>query len=414
MRKTEWTAILSGPGADAAWDAIREIAGALRSRELSYPMGSGTGFACGAAGVALFFHALALERPGGGFESEVARFIEIASSSDDPRPVLFNGVPGVAWAIDRIAGPWDGEPDANDDLDATIGAALESWPRAELDLVAGVVGLGVYSLGRLPRALAHRNVARVVRVLAEAGERDDDGVTWRAQPSPTGDDPGGGAGAGSEVIVDLGMAHGVAGIVAFLAQAYAAGVEPRETRGLLEDAVRWLRARRTSPFGYSDAIRASERPGPARSAWCYGNPGVASALIVAARATGTESWLREGVELIAQDAARSARECGVFDTSICHGSIGLAHLCNRAFQASRDRRLAELAQRWANFALEEQRRPGHGLAGFGFLADPADARCDPSLLTGAAGVGAALLALVGASKPSWDGALLLDLPSVTR
>jgi hypothetical protein len=123
--------------------------------------------------------------------------------------------------------------------------------------------------------------------------------------------------------------------------------------------------------------------------------------------------LREGVELLAHDVARSARECGVTDASICHGSIGLAHLCNRAFQASRDRRLAELAKRWARYALEEQRHAGKGLAGFGVLPDADEARSDPSLLTGAAGVGAALLALVTASEPSWDGAFLLGSGGVS-
>ena len=52
------------------------------------------------------------------------------------------------------------------------------------------------------------------------------------------------------------------------------------------------------------------------------------------------------------------------------------------------------------------RRPGRGIAGF-----TAHDGADRSLLTGAAGIGLALLAASTAVEPAWDRILLLDLRS---
>jgi lantibiotic modifying enzyme len=407
MQDDDWIPLLTGSAADAAWDVIREIAEALRANDVQFPNGSSTGFAGGAAGIALFFHALALARPGEGFERDVARFLEEASAVEDGRLALYNGLPGVAWTVDRIAGPWDGEPDPNDELDEVLPGYLDRWPRADFDVITGLVGLGVYSLGRLPRPQAQMNVARIVRALAESAERDEDGATWSSPARPTPDggaDPVATAGAR----YDLGVAHGVAGVIAFLASAYSTGAGCEETGRLLADAVGWLRARRVPSFGYPAFFRPGEPP-TGRSAWCYGNPGVAIALMSAGRAADQREWVQESLDLLDSDASRTPAECKVTDTSVCHGSMGLAHLYNRAFQATREPRFAGTARRWAEFALAKQRAPGKGIAGF--FDSTEDAGGDPGLLVGAAGAGAVLLALVSASRPRWDGALLLDIPA---
>ena len=71
--------------------------------------------------------------------------------------------------------------------------------------------------------------------------------------------------------------------------------------------------------------------------------------------------------------------------------------------------LGKAARTWAERALA-MRRPGEGIGGF--LALVPDARLergwnsDPGFLTGAAGVGLALLAAASPVEPAWDRALL--------
>ena len=97
--------------------------------------------------------------------------------------------------------------------------------------------------------------------------------------------------------------------------------------------------------------------------------------------------------------------------------MGLAHIYNRAFQATRLSHFANAARMWAEHALATQRKPGTGIAGFAshsFTPRPTDIilQDDTGFLTGAAGVGLALLSLLTSAAPRWDGVLLTEIPLV--
>jgi hypothetical protein len=75
-------------------------------------------------------------------------------------------------------------------------------------------------------------------------------------------------------------------------------------------------------------------------------------------------------------------------------------------QAAADSQLADAARFWFAHALE-MRTPGRGIAGF--TAREADTWvADPGILTGAAGIGLALLAAITPIEPEWDRILLLS------
>ncbi|HKG93849.1 MAG TPA: lanthionine synthetase LanC family protein, partial [Gemmatimonadaceae bacterium] len=146
--------------------------------------------------------------------------------------------------------------------------------------------------------------------------------------------------------------------------------------------------------GGGSAFASVDAPGlpwrPTRSAWCYGYPGVAAALLAAARAAGEPGWERAATELALRAARRPPDECGVVDAGLCHGAAGLAQIYNRLWQATGDERLRRAATDWAHRALDFP------------VPD------DPGLLVGAAGVALALLATVSDVEPEWDRVLLLS------
>jgi hypothetical protein len=218
--------------------------------------------------------------------------------------------------------------------------------------------------------------------------------------------------------VITGLAHGVAGVVSFLADAAAAGLP---VRPLLDEAVDWLLAAKLPP-GPGPAYAYEVAPGdpgrPTRLAWCHGDPGVAAGLLVAARCTGEAAWESEALALARQCAARSGGETSIIDAGLCHGSAGLAHLFNRLYQASGDVALREAARFWIGRTFD-LRRPGEGVAGFLAWENDdemrQDWRAEPGFLTGAAGVGLALLAAAAPVEPAWDRLLLVSVPPrVTR
>jgi hypothetical protein len=273
------------------------------------------------------------------------------------------------------------------------------------------VGLGVYALERLPRPSAVDCLAAIVDRLAELAETVSDGVTWFTRPEHVGvalaDHPQG--------HYNLGVAHGVPAVLPLLAAAARAGVHESLASSLLTGAVRWLLARRDGVDGascFATSIAPEVERRPARLAWCYGDAGIASALLVTARLAGRMDWEREALDVARHAAERPIASAGVKDAGLCHGAFGVAHLLHRIEQATRDERFARAARLWY---LEGMRLREPGLKVAGFPAwDIQDGepfwRPESGLLTGAAGVGLALIAAATPYEPAWDRMLLASLP----
>ena len=243
----------------------------------------------------------------------------------------------------------------------------------------------------------------VVDRLAEGSERRGPGRAWRIDrrrltPESRKRHPRG--------LVDLGLAHGVPGALVVLAGAAAAGVA--RARPLLDYAVAFLLAQRlpdgcVARFAVADSLRE-----PARAAWCYGDAGIALALLLAARAVGERQWEREAVAIGRVAARRPPSTSGVKDAALCHGAAGLAHLFHRLYRATGERIFRDAALVWFRETLA-MRRAGVGVAGYRAFTDRwVD---DAGFLTGAAGIGLALLGASTRTEPSWDRVLLCSLAS---
>src|SRR4030088_3022575 len=149
-------------------------------------------------------------------------------------------------------------------------------------------------------------------------------------------------------------------------------------------------------------------PGPARSAWCYGDPGVALALLLAARDLGEPSSQLTGTELALRAARRPPEDTRVSDAGVCHGTAGLAHLFTRMYQLTGERELADAAVTWAQRTLAMCGARGDGEDGLDGSGPAARAWSGPGLLEGAAGIALVLLAGCVPAEPVWDQMLLVS------
>jgi len=321
---------------------------------------------------------------------------------------LYSGFTGIAWAVDLVDGLVGAEgEDRNGDIDDALISLLQRYPEvAPYDLIHGLTGLGVYALARWPRPAAAQCALGVVEQLDRRARHDRDGVYWWTPPAWRGSRreryrPGG---------VDLGVAHGIAGVIPFLSRVHALGLAQQTVRPLLDGAVRWLLAHMvdtvsgpTVPYFVADGVE----PGPARSAWCYGDPGVAAALLLAARDVGEPAWAASATALAVRAATRPPSQTGVEDAGLCHGSVGLAHLFNRMYQMTAEPALADAARFWAERTLElcSAEAPGGGMA---LTTAARSAWKGPGLLEGAAGVALALEAAGTTTEPVWDQMLFVS------
>lgn len=412
--------MLAGEEANAAMAAVTEIAAALRSRlndEQQDPNPS-VFLGSGAAGVAVFFAYLQATLGGDSDGHIAAEYLGLATNAlatRAMRPSFFGGFTGISWAAQHIANL---RASSRDELGDEIDLALQKylghspWKDA-YDLVSGLVGLGIYCLERGNFPAVVRCLELIVTRLDELAEHSEGEVRWFTGPhllSPAQKQ------ISEHGYYDLGVAHGVAGIIPLLGKLYRLGIERKRVGGLLEGAVNWLLRQRldgAAPSSFSAFVVPGYPAIGCRLAWCYGDAGIATALLLAGRSAGNEKWETEAIALARKAASRDRESCLVRDPYFCHGACGLAHIFNRLYQATGEQLFARAAKSWIVTTLGF-REPGRGAAGYTVAPTDRDEENGPSerfdIINGIAGVGLSLLAATSDLDPNWDRIFMLDIP----
>jgi lantibiotic biosynthesis protein len=275
---------------------------------------------------------------------------------------------------------------------------------AEFDAIRGLAGVGAYLLHHDPSGTALRAVLGYLVRLTRPVTIDGESVPgWWTSTGPTGrveaEFPGGHG--------NFGLAHGICGSLAVLAQSLRQGITVDGQPGAIETICTLLDSWRldtTTGHRWPYMITRDEvnsRPAhlrhsgaTRRPSWCYGTAGIARSLQLAALATGDSTRRR-----IAEDALLSAltdptQDALITDGSLCHGYAGLARITTHA----------------ANDADEPTTTRLRTLATDLLDRAPVQPTTDtPGLLEGAAGIGLAALAPVtGApTATNWDTCLLI-------
>jgi hypothetical protein len=372
----------------------------------------------GLAGLALFFAYLDAARPG---SDAGERALDVLGRSIDGLstwtvdPSLYSGFCGVGWVVAHLTRElFEGDEDQLGAIDEVVAGLLAGPEPMPYELVRGVSGFGTYLVERLPDPGAAVRLGRVLDRLEATAEDAPDGRTWFTLPAWEQDRQ---RGVLPDGCYNLGVAHGVPGVLGLLASARREGFADPRLAPLADQIVRWLLAQRL-PAGGNSVFPAYFGPGappqPARTAWCYGDLGIAAVLLSAARSFGRPDWEDEALALARLAATRSEEAAGALDACLCHGTAGNAHLLLRLHHATGDPILGDAALEWLGRTLEH-RRPGEAVAGFPtwlpeLAGDGGEWYPDPGFLMGAAGVGLALLAAVSDVEPAWDRVMLISVP----
>jgi lantibiotic biosynthesis protein len=425
-RAGTWRPLLSGELAAQAWQAILDISADLE-RMIAARRAAGevtpedeiaaSWLSNGDAGLALFFAYLAEAR---GDEAAADLAVACLEQALDTlgrhtlMPGLFQGFSGISWVFQHLTGRLLSEEDGGElpeQIDETLLQILAAGRFADHDLINGLAGMALHALDGLPRPSARRCLERIAERLAVLAEEAPAGVTWFTPPERLTLEQREVAPRG---YYNLGVSHGVPAVIAVLAAAAAAGADTARLEPLVDRAVAWLLAQEQDPaLGslFPNWLGEGIAPHRSRLAWCYGDAGIAAALLTAGRAAGRADWEREALRIARQAASRPPDAGLVLDAGLCHGAAGLGHLFNRLSQATGDEALTAAAHAWLGRALALRHPDGRGVGGFlAWAAARGGWWDDPGLLTGAAGVGLALLAAVSPVEPAWDRILLTAVP----
>lgn len=425
MTQHRWCPIAGTQDATDVWDAVYAIARDLAPDKIvsSSKRGVPTDDSLGAA---LFFTYLFESVGNEEWADAAVRWLDHAVETlagNDMIPALHGGFAGIGWVSEHL-GPrlFETNPageDVNAEIDEALlrAVALHPWS-GSYDLIQGLAGLGVYFLERFPRGASGRGLHEIVLRLEDLSESCDGGTRWLTKPE---DVPIPQRGIFPQGHYNLGVAHGTPAVIGLLAAACKAQISPKTTPPLLSSAIRGLlntRFPEGSGCMFPSLITREGAKYPSRLAWCYGDAGIATLLLAAARVAQNADWERDALEA-AQAAAQRTLENGtqISDPDLCHGAAGLLHIFNRLYQATHEDLFQEAAKVWLKKTLGF-REPGSWIGGFWglpfvgldstSLAPPKKAPAR-GLLEGASGVGLALLATCTDVAPDWDRLLMMSL-----
>jgi len=393
----------------------------------------------GHAGLALLFGALDQQDPGQGWERTAHRHLTLAARALEavPRPPagLFAGLAGVGLVATVLSDDGARYRRLLATLDQALAArvpalvgALERGGEAgrqgvrrrvggcavrELDLISGLSGIAAYLLLRREEPGVGAALHEVLGSLVELTGSDEEGPRWRTRADQLGPDERARYPTG---YLNCGLAHGIPGPLAVLSLALRVGTGLPGLPDAVARTADWLSAHRTDdPSGpnWPNAVSLPDGSAdsgpvvPARSAWCYGGPGVAAALRLAGNALGDTASRHHDLAAAALSAAlaRPAEVARVDSPTFCHGRAGLLAITSTFARATGDDGFRRAAAAMAA-ELVDRFDPAAPL-GYRDLELGGRRIDQPGLLTGAAGIALALLGATSPAEPAWVRLFLL-------
>ncbi|MFG2972416.1 lanthionine synthetase C family protein [Streptomyces sp. NPDC048331] len=372
----------------------------------------GQSLVAGPAGVALWHIERALT--GASTWEPVTAWLTAATRTDvtaADTACLSYGAPALAFVLHTAgADGHDRYQQARDQLDAgtaglahrRVEAAHSRIRRGELpafaeyDLLHGLTGIGAHLLRHTPGSDALGSVLGYLVALTRPLTVDGEALPgwWCAHDPYRRYTPGGHA--------NFGMAHGVTGPLALLAQAQRRGAvvdgQGEAIATITAWFDRWQQLNEHGPWWPESITRveaAAGRPqvtGPGRPSWCYGTPGITRALQLAAIATA-DAPRQQAAECALATCLADPRQLGsITDPGLCHGAAGLFQT---VWRAARDACVPGLGS--ATHRLADTLTGHHAHQEDGFLE-------------GAAGQALAQATASRDQPPTsgWDACLLID------
>ena len=301
------------------------------------------------------------------------RYEAIADNLLDKMILSLNRQPQVATYCNGLAGLGvgllslqhdgfvDGVDTSLDSIDPTIARLLDSFvSENNIDFLHGLIGIGFYMLDRSNsrKEYALANLSKIVDYLDTSKITDGAIVKWRYNEKRLSKP------------FNISLSHGVSSIMVFLCRLLKSGIfcETYNSiiKQMLEGAVQYLLSNRVDVdklgcWFASSSIECDGVPHRSRLAWCYGDLGVATALLEAGNTLHDSSVRDIATQVLLYSAKRRDIKANyVKDFCVCHGSVGIAQIFRSQGIALGMKDLLDAADYWEKDTLSRVVKDGHG------------------------------------------------------
>jgi len=316
------------------------------------------------------------------------------------------GVAGIGFSFQHLRnmGVLDKSEDLNlSEIDDFINLGIDNdFNTGNWDPLHGMVGLGIYFLERHKETGEKKYLQKIVDKLATMRVTVGEYKVWITT----------GYGKYCNDNYNFGMAHGMPGILSFLAQVHARGIKQATIEEMISACFPFLlqheyKEEMEYSFPNSIDVIPVEKETGSRLAWCYGDLCIANALIHCGKALQRNDWKTKGFHVALKTTKINFEGSGCMDAPFCHGTVGLIHQYNRLYQLTNNDVFKYGAENWLRITQEQFYKPGEGAGGYFFRTRNEEKKiyemmANYSLLEGSAGIALVYLSWLHDIEPAWD------------
>lgn len=216
---------------------------------------------------------------------------------------------------------------------------------------------------------------------------------------------------------DVGLAHGISGVLAFLSISIKQGIEIPGQNAAIEEIAKWLISIKSednygpiwpSKIGFNHIYGSSKKlKVSSYEAWCYGSPGIARALWLAGESLNNEEFKKVAIDTFLGCYKRPKSEWNILSSTFCHGYAGFLSLTQSMYKDTKLEEIGNLKDQLINDICDQYSE--ENIFGYYDYDKVKSVNVhDPGLLTGASGVALSLLSSVKEKKTNWDSAFLIN------
>lgn len=208
---------------------------------------------------------------------------------------------------------------------------------------------------------------------------------------------------------NLGIAHGVPGVLAILSILTINNIEVPGQKKAIENIQNWLldinkyiKDGMWPCYIYQDDIYGYKLSHYKRIAWCYGNPGISTALLLSSKALNNKSIHQFSNKILENIYTIPDKQWVISSPMICHGYAGILQIILRSHNK-------ELIYNNADTLIKKLLCNIDFKQKFCFFNNDMNKYYDtPGFLMGASGIALVLLSSISSTPPNWDQLLLLS------
>ena len=258
------------------------------------------------------------------------------------------------------------------------------------DFLHGFIGLGFYFLQRCldGNFICNYDLEKIISHLIVTSEQTEKGIRWAISNDP-------------QKRYNISLSHGISGTLILLSRIYTlkytTNIMKYRIRTLAIGAIEYIMSQALDPetngsYFPSTSIECSINTYSSLG-WCYGDLGVALALLEAGETFENSVAIQKAHEVLKYNAIfrRDLKSNLVSDCCICHGAAGIALVFEEMFYKTNDKIFLEAFNYWKNIVVSNAMIVSDGVAydyykGENGFFEPSD-----TILNGTSGVGLFLL-----------------------